>query len=251
MSVEIEPVLLRHVGEERVEAAAVVEHQVFDDLDASLVSLADEIAVILIRAEPRVHIIIIGDGISVIRLHFHVVLEHWCGPDGRDAELSKIVEAVGHAFQVAAMPGHRYVAVADRLTHAFHYVVLPRAVGETVGHEQVNHVGCVEGLTVIALLLPELIVECGFAFAIGQLDLELTGCCSFRIYIKNQIVGVFHFYHLLDGQSVSIFERRGQFGDVVSMDEQLKNRVFHSAVPAKWMNEIDDFIFLGLGSGSS
>ena len=99
--VEIEPVFRRQVLHPPVAAAAMVEDHVHDDLHAACVGLVDEVDVLFHRAETRVDVIVIGDGIAVVGAG-GVLLDR-VEPDGRDAEVLDVVQVVHHALDVAAV----------------------------------------------------------------------------------------------------------------------------------------------------
>ena len=132
---------------------AVVEDHVHDHLQSLLVAVVDELAILLVGAEARIHLIVIGRGIAVVgrvdALVGPVVLQHRCEPQGRHAKLLEVVEMLAYASQVAAVSQRRFRAVAGLVAHAFDDIVLRVAVGEAVGHEEVEHVGVAESLMVL------------------------------------------------------------------------------------------------------
>ena len=88
--VEVEPILGRQVLEEEVVHSAMVEHQVHHHLDAAFVAILHQLAIILIAAQSRVNLIVVGDGIAVIRTP-HIVFLHRRRPDGGDAQFVKVI----------------------------------------------------------------------------------------------------------------------------------------------------------------
>ena len=84
---EVEPVVLRQVNKQLIKTSAVIENQVHNNFDSMFVRFLNIVFIIFVGTEPRVDVIVVGDGISMIGLSLHVVLLQWCWPDGGDAEL--------------------------------------------------------------------------------------------------------------------------------------------------------------------
>ena len=119
----------------------MVEHQVHHHLDATLVALLHQLAIILIATQSRVNPIVVGDRIAVIRTP-HIVLLYRSGPDGSDTQLVEVIQCHAYACEVAAMTSEvipRF-PIDLRLYHTRHIVQSWIAIDETVGHQQVNHI---------------------------------------------------------------------------------------------------------------
>ena len=81
----------------------MIEHHVLDDFHATLVSLINEAYVCLVATESRVNLVVVGDGIAVIRRGRHVVHLQRRGPNGRHAKVVQIVQRLCHAGEVSAV----------------------------------------------------------------------------------------------------------------------------------------------------
>ena len=167
--------------------AAVVEHHVLQHFDPPGVCLVHQVAVFLVRSQPRVYGVVVRDGISVVGAGGHIVLEQRCGPQGGHAEVGQVVQ-VGHdARDVAAMPFVRARA-ACRLEHAFHHVVRRVAVGKTVRHEEVNRVRRVERMPLARRPLPEHIGNAACGAVVMQQDVEALGGSPVQVQVEQQVV---------------------------------------------------------------
>ena len=132
----IEPRALGQVAEPWVSASAVVENHVHYHLHAALVSLGDEIDIILVCAKSGIYAIIVGSGISVVGTTGHIVFEYRVEPYCSHSERVDISEVVGNTFQVAAMTSVRLVAVDfHRVVHRGNHIVCGVAIGKAVGHD--------------------------------------------------------------------------------------------------------------------
>ena len=139
--VEVEPILGRQVLEEEVVHSAMVEHQVHHHLDAAFVAILHQLAIILIAAQSRIDLIVVGDGIAVIRTP-HIVFLYWRRPDGSDAQFIKIIQRHTNACKVATMTAEVISCFPIDLGfyHSRHIVQFRIAIDETVGHQQVYHI---------------------------------------------------------------------------------------------------------------
>src|SRR5690606_2153835 len=104
--------------EPRVLVAAVVDHQVHDDLDAALVRLGQQVVEIGQRAVLGVDAAVVGDVVAVVA--GRGVDRHQ--PDAADAQRLQVVEFRGDAVQVAD-------AVAVGVDPAAHEDLVPHAGG--------------------------------------------------------------------------------------------------------------------------
>ena len=78
----------------------------------------------------------------MVTLLGHVVLQSWGMPNGRHAKVLKIVQVLSHAGQVTSVACHVGTAPCVLLHALVHLLLLlvSRAGGKTVGHEQIHHV---------------------------------------------------------------------------------------------------------------
>ena len=141
---EVEPVLRRLVAEKEVVAAAVVENHVHHHFQSLLVCFFHQLTELFIAAIAAVHLEIVGDGITVIRAFRHVVFLCRVQPDGGYAQIFQIVQMVLDTLQIATVTAVLFVAVHLVFQHPRHNVVVRIAVGEAVGHDEVEHVAGIE-----------------------------------------------------------------------------------------------------------
>ena len=80
----IKPILWRHIRYPRMLETAMVENHVHHHLQALLVCLVYQLLILGIGTETRIHLIIIGSGITMISAILAiiraVILQHWCKP---------------------------------------------------------------------------------------------------------------------------------------------------------------------------
>ena len=105
----VQPILRRHVLSPRMLKTTVIEDHVHHDLQSLLVGLVAEQFVVLVRAEARIHLVVVCRGVAVISGKavlrvWRVVLQHGREPQGRHAELFEVVQVLTDAVQIAAMP---------------------------------------------------------------------------------------------------------------------------------------------------
>ena len=157
------PVPERQVFHPPVARAAVVGDDVHNHLQPVLVGFADELPIQFVRAEPGVYAVVVAAGVAVVRTFGFVVQQQRRGPYGRGAQPCDVIQVVDHPLQVAPVAAEEGAAVGA-LPRVGRRVVRRIAVGEAVGHQEVDHVGRGETLA------------CGRAFGacrdlIGNLEL--------------------------------------------------------------------------------
>ena len=143
--------------------AAVVGDDVHNHLQPVLVGFADELPIQFVRAEPGVYAVVVAAGVAVVRTFGFVVQQQRRGPYGRGAQPCDVIQVVDYPLQVAPVAAEEGAAVGA-LPRVGRRVVRRIAVGEAVGHQEVDHVGRGETLA------------CGRAFGacrdlIGNLEL--------------------------------------------------------------------------------
>ena len=155
----------------------VVMDHVHDHFEPFGLRTAHQFAEFLIRSEAAIHFVHVGCGVPVIKpgadgiIRRHVVFEDRRHPDGGHAQIVQIIEAVGKSFEVATMTCERLGAIGS-LKHAWNGVVRDISICKSVGHEQIDHVRCVE--TVVAqrrlTALKQRIVVCDGAATVAEHD---------------------------------------------------------------------------------
>ncbi len=139
----VEPVGHGRVRDPGVGLADVVGDVVEDELHAAAVELGGEMAVGSESAEAGLDRVHIGGAVAVVVAGPGVVLQDGREPDGGDAELLEVVEVIDDALEVAAVirvgvvrskAGEPAGALFDEALDAL-------AVGEAVGHDEVEDVG--------------------------------------------------------------------------------------------------------------
>ncbi len=206
-------------------------------------SVAYQLTVLLVGAEPGIHAVVIGGGVSVVRTALHVVLQHRVEPDGGYAQVGKVIQTVGNTFQVAAVAGIGVVAVHLVGHPHSNLVVIGIAVGKPVRHDQVEHVGRVETLYVQPFRVSrfEFVVMGNFPLSVGKNDFELLRSTVGNIQVQNPVVGAFQRNRLF--QVHPFCRDRGLIRcDVLAGDHQLQLGFLHAAPPESGF----DLYLLGL-----
>ena len=146
----VEPVFERRVTDPSVLRADVVCDLVLNDLDSEGVRALYKFAQGLHRAEAVfdrvvvVGVVAVVVGVRTPRLATAVdavpVVVPGREPDGRDAQLFQVRQAVDDAAEVAAVPRARVASVVRFRRSACGRVVRAVAVREAVGHDEVDNV---------------------------------------------------------------------------------------------------------------
>ena len=115
---------------------------------------------------------------------------------------------------------------------AVHHVVAGIAVGEAVGHDQVEHVGRTETHRAgFRVARPQFV---GYALPLREGEVQGSGLRgAVDVEIHEKIVGVLDLADLLDPDPLIVREAHGRFGDVFAVEHYLKLVVLHSGVPER------------------
>ena len=121
-----------------------------------MVRFAHQCLVIVVGPEAWVNTIVVGSGIAVIRAVLSlvgraVVFKQRSEPQRRHTQLLEVVQVLSDALDVASVPQAGLVSVAQLVAHTLHNIVFRVAIGKSVGHEHVQHVGIGEAFAVFAL----------------------------------------------------------------------------------------------------
>ena len=238
----VDPGLGREVLHPPVGGAAMVRHHIHQHFQPLAVGLVHERAVEFVGAVAGIDAVIVGTGVAVVGIGLLVVEEQRRRPDGRGAQAGNVVEVVDDALDVAA------VGAAEILRRRFfgrflHRVVLLVAVGEAVGHQQVDHVGRAEGRPFGGAFaaLGQFVVEVELT-AVGRHHVERVGTGSqprADLHLDEQVVRVVGRGDLADRQSLDgSVDRHVRAGDVVAVEHQLQVGV-HTDPPAGRFDPVD------------
>lgn len=227
----VNPILERQVVEPPMTYAAVVRHDVHYHFQSARMGVAHEIAVLPVRAEARVDIVVVGACVAVVRAVGVVVEKQRCRPYGGRAEVGDVVEMSIHTRDVAAVATEIFAARA-RLFRLGAGIVALVAVGETVGHEQVYHVGGRETASVARILAASgYFVGILEPLPVAREDQIVCPRLGARrnSHVHEQIVGAVGFMH---ARNFRIAARNGDiaFGDSLSVDHELE-RSLHTHPP--------------------
>ena len=135
---------------------------VLNDLHPPCVSFANECLKILHGAEmliDAVHVrcavaVVSGGrdslattwfGMHFLQIGFIVIIVDWSSPDGRSAETLDVIEAIGDAAKIASVVVAGLGSIVDRWRF-FRGVVCWVTIAESIGHQKVNKVVCIETL---------------------------------------------------------------------------------------------------------
>jgi len=97
--------------------------------------------IILVAAKTRIDSIVVGDRIPVVAEPGLVILQQRRGPKLREAEVTDVVQVIDDALDVAAVAREAIGPIDLVVGIARHDIVLNVAVGEAVGHYQVDRIG--------------------------------------------------------------------------------------------------------------
>ena len=238
LAVVVEPVVGGEVAEEEVLRAAVVEDEVHDELDAVTVAVVDVLTEQLVSAEARVYLVVVGDGVSVVAAVGHVVDLDGCGPYGSDAEILEVVELLVHAGDIATVASEWLVAAYLLVFEAEAVVVGGVAIGETVGHEEVEDVGGVEIAEALGGALAEFVGDVEHLLAVAEVNVEGLGLCSVCVDVEDEVVGVLE---ALYAQELDVVGAEGDFAlaDVLAVEEYLQLGVLHVYPPVEGVYVFD------------
>ena len=128
-------------------------------------------------------------------------------------------------------------AVAHLAAHTLYAVVASVAVGKTVGHEHVEHVGISESHTTVAAHLTrlKLIFHFHCEFANGEIEFHDSRLCTCSVEVNEQIVGTVEPHNGVDFHSRIIGFHLG-IANVGAIYHELKRWVFHAHKPIGWLN---------------
>ena len=239
----VEPVVAGHVLEPGMVTAAVVENHVHHHLESSTVGLITQAAVFLVGAKARVHLVVVGRGITVIgRVAMtvgRIVLQHGSEPQGGHAQLGEVVQMLADALDVAAVAqaGLRPVVLVG--FHASNLVVGRIAVGKAVGHEHIEHIGDAEAHALVTAHLAgeQLVFHFFLAAALLEGHFHRAGLGITGIQVDEQVVGRIQAYQAVDGHACIV---DGHFGitDALAIDHELHTGVFQAHIPVGWLNAV-------------
>ena len=137
---KVKPVFGGHIFKQIVVRTAMVEDHVHYDFQPFGISFLSKFAELFVTAEAAVYLIIIGNGITVIRSFFHVIFLNRVEPYTGDSEVCYVIQMILYSFQVAAMTCERLITVYISFQHSGNDVVGGVAIGETVRHNEIKHV---------------------------------------------------------------------------------------------------------------
>ena len=147
----VDPVLIRQIFHPPVCAAAMVRHHVHQNLQPFLVCLCNHVCIECIGAVARINMVVIGASVAVVRPCFLVIAEHRRRPDCGTTEFGDMVKTIDDTLNIAS-PASVDICFVGFFAGVFGRVIALVAIYETVAHDQIDHIGCIETLTVPAAL---------------------------------------------------------------------------------------------------
>ena len=135
----VDPVVARQIVHPPMVQPAVVDDHVHDEADAASPSRFRQRQEFLVRAEARVHAVEISGGIAVVGVLRHRVFQYRIQPNRGEAEASNVVQALGNALKIAAVPGQGLAAV-QRVAQRLDVVVRRIAVAEAIRRDEIDRV---------------------------------------------------------------------------------------------------------------
>ena len=212
--------------------------------------LVHHLLVVGVVAEARVDVVVIGAGVAVVGLLRLVVQQQRRAPEGRGAQVGDVVQVVDDALDVAAVAGHRILAVhlvgrggdgpgdgraVVVLAALPGRVIVQEGRGEAVGHDQVDHVRRGEAGAVRAALFP-------LADQVRILDLLLAvfhdqvvgarGGIGLDFHVHEQVIRTGGLVHRLRGDALPAFDADFLGAHVLALHHQLQ-RGLHPRPPAE------------------
>ena len=133
------------------------------------------------------------------------------------------------------MTGIGILTVYRIRTHSFYLVVIGIAIGETVGHNQIEHIRHVESDAFFTFFaaFPQLIFFYQLFLSFRESQFDFTRFYVFiQVQINEQIIVAFQFHYTTEAYSGIIYRDIGRT-DSFSIDHKLKFRVLHTCIPER------------------
>ena len=212
----------------------MIENHVHHYLQVLFMRFLHQRAEIFITSETPVNLVIVRNGISMIRTAFHVIFLRRVQPDSRRSQISDIVQMVRYALKVSAVTGKSVRAVHRFLPHPVYHVIFRTTVSETVGHNQVKYI--FRSKTFHLFAFPparfQLIRNPPFLFSALQQNLKGLRLCFRQIKIEQQIIRIVLPYCFFQ---INPFARHAYIrqSQLFAIQQNLKLRIFHSCPPER------------------
>ena len=142
----VEPIRRGRIGDPRMQGTDVIGDDIEKDFHVQFVRRSHQILIVLQSAEMGIDGIEIDGAVAVVILS-GAIFDDRREPHSGDAEIFQVSEMILHAAQIAAVPRARFGAVM-RAGKFRRFIVGGIAVGETVGHDEIEDV--VEGQSLIS-----------------------------------------------------------------------------------------------------
>ena len=132
-----------------------------------------------------------------------VILKHRSKPQCSHAKIVKIVKMLTNSLQVTAMAVAGLIAVAHLAAHALDAVVGRIAVGKTVGHEHVEHVGIGESHATVTAHLASLEIIFHLHCQLTHREIKFHGArlSSCNVEVNEQVVRTVETHYRVDFHS--------------------------------------------------
>ena len=247
---QVQPVLRRRVQRPGVLETAVVEDHIHHHLQALGMGLVYQTAVVGISTETGVDAVVVRRGVAVIGgvallVVRRVVLKDGRQPEGCHAKIAEIVQMLTDAVQIAAMPQRGLCAVFLIGAHTLHLRVMTGALGKTVGHQHVEHIGIGKALTLVAAHLAglqgigHLLLSPLSSLLFKKLQRHRARLGTTQVKIKQQVVRGVEAHDAVDSDTGIIGGHALHIADAVAIDHQLYRRVLHPHVPVSRFNSVN------------
>ena len=204
--------------------------------------LVAEPLIVLVRAESRIHAIVVRRGVAVIGREAvlrvgRVILQHGGKPEGRHPQLLEVVEVLTDTVQVAAVSEAWLRAVLHVVAHALDLGVVVCALRKTVGHQHVEHVGIGESQALLTFLLARL--QLVWYFRLAKIQNHRTWLGVAEIQVDEQVVGRVEAHQTVDGYTRIVRRHVLHVADALSVDHQLYGGVLHPYIPVGGLNSVN------------
>ena len=141
------------------------------------------------------------------------------------------------AVQVATVSQTWSRAVFHIVAHSLDLWVMTCALGKTVWHEHVEHVGIGETHTLVAthLTLLQLILH----LRLAEAECHRSWLCILQVHVDQQVVRRVETHKTIDYDTRIVCRNTLHIADTLSIDHQLYLWILHTHVPVCWFNAVN------------
>ena len=231
----------------------MIEDHIHHHFKSPAVSIGNKAVPFAVRTETRIYIVIVGGGVAVIAASGHIILKHGTYPYGCDTERINIVEMIADAAHVTTMTSIGIPAISHNgiIKIPDIDILIIQALGETVGHKQIEYVAGIKSLVFrrgpVACL--KLIWDRSFLAIYNITEIYLTRLCI-RRYRKIYEFVIFRIERNLTVQlHAGIIHREIGRSYIRSRKHKLQGVIGHAYPPERRLDVRDIAWSFGTKSG--